>query len=84
MVHLGGNDLTMRTGKSRISQIIQDLQPLKNRFPAMKLIWSNIIPHLVWRADCVDRLRRGVNRDVSHTMRADLGSAIWYPDILGR
>ena len=36
VLHLGGNDL--------ILQVIQDLQVLKDTFPSMKLIWSNMIP----------------------------------------
>ena len=45
VVHLGGNDLTMRTGKSLILQVIQDPQVLKDVFLLVKLMWSNMIPH---------------------------------------
>ena len=51
----------------------------------MRIIWSNIIPCWVWRADCdprcIDRARRGVNHKVSRAMRADLGAVIRHLDI---
>ena len=65
VVNLGGNDLMKRTGKSLILQIIQDLQVLKDTFPSMKLIWSNMIPHTVWRADCKPGRRDRAWRDVN-------------------
>ena len=68
VVHLGGNDLMVRMGKSLILQVIQDLHTSRDKFPAMRILWSNIIPLWVWRADCdprcIDRARHGVNREV--------------------
>ena len=42
VVHLGGNDLAQRMGKSLNLQAINDLQLIEAKFPTLKLIWSNI------------------------------------------
>ena len=85
VVHLGGNDLTLRTGKSLILWVIQDLQIIMDN--KGRLVWSDIIPRLVWKADCnprcTDCARCCVNREVSQAMRAKHGSVIRPPDIRG-
>lgn len=83
IIHLGGNDLTIRSGKSLIIQITADLTTLQEHFPSARLIWSNIIQRKTWRACCdsrkIDRSRWGVNREVSRTMRNGLGAVIEHP-----
>ena len=87
MVHLAGNDLILRKGKSLILQVIPDFQTLRDMFPSMRLLWSNIIPRLVWQADFkpgwIDRLRRGVNEIIGRAMRLGLGSVIPHPKLQG-
>lgn len=83
--HLGGNDLTVRKGKSLIQQILLDLGTIRERFPETRLIWSNIIPRVSWRAQCdprpIDCARRGVNREVGRPMRKGLGTIIEHPQL---
>ena len=85
IVHLEENDLAQRMDKSLILQVINDLQAIRARFPASRLIWSNIIARIVWQVDwdprCIDRAWRGVNREVCRAMQAGLGSVIRHPDI---
>ena len=85
VVHLGGNDLTVRKGKSLILDIIHDLQTLKDRFPSLRILWSNVIPWLVWRPDCersqIDHSRQGVNWEIGRAVRSGLDAVIQHPDI---
>lgn len=75
--HLGGNDLTVKSGKTPILQILSDF---KASWPLVRIMWSCIIPRLSWRAQCdprkIDRARRGVNCEVGRSVKAGMGSIV--------
>ena len=85
LVHLGGNDLGRPPGKVIVLEILRDLQELKGKFPAMKIVWSTMIPRYTWRLccnpQCINRARREVNKEVWRAMCNGLGSVIGYPEI---
>ena len=85
VVHLGGNELTPRSSKLLTIQIINDLRDFGAVFANAQIVWWNIIPRKVWRAECnsrcIDHARHGVNREVSRTVQAGLGSGVKHLDI---
>ena len=81
VVHLGGNDLPRLPGKALILDILRDLSRLHNLYPAMRIIWSTIIPRLNWRGarqvDKVNKARRQVNKEICRGVsKGGLGSVI--------
>ena len=81
VVHLGGNDLPRFPGKALIVYILRDLSRLHLTYPAMRILWSTIVPRINWRgardADKVNKARRQVNREVCRCIRiGGFGSVI--------
>lgn len=83
MVHLGGNDLGQLKGFELSLKIHEDLQQLKELWPDLRVVWSDILPCQVWRgardAQALDRVRRKVNVAVSRFVLSLGGVAVWHP-----
>lgn len=81
VVHLGGNDLPQLPGKALILDILRDLCRLHDLYPAMRIVWSTIIPRLNWRGACnidkVNKARRQVNKEICQGVsKCGLGSVV--------
>ena len=81
VVHLGGNDLPRLPGKALILDILRDLRRLHMLYPAMRIVWSTIIPRLTWRGagnmDKVNKARRQVNKEICRGVsKGGLGSVV--------
>ena len=81
-IHLRGNDLTRLSGKALIINVICDLTWLRATYPAMHIVWSTIIPQLVWRdvriVLPINTARRNVNRDVCRAVCSGLELVIGH------
>ena len=84
-IHLGGNDLVRHCGKALILDVLQDIKWLRVTYPAMSIVWSTIIPRLVWRDTLnflpVNTAQRKVNREVCRAVCSGLGSVIGHQRI---
>uniref|UniRef100_A0ABM5FLU4 1-alkyl-2-acetylglycerophosphocholine esterase n=1 Tax=Pogona vitticeps TaxID=103695 RepID=A0ABM5FLU4_9SAUR len=82
VIHLGGNDLAQHPGKALVLDILRDLRWLQSRYPVMRIVWSTIVPRLVWKdarvALEVNMARRNVNREVCRALCKGLGSVIGH------
>lgn len=73
VIHAGGNDLGAVPQKQLVARMKQDLDAVRLRFPDIVLVWSEIIPRLVWRhardVVAIERCRKKVNKLVSPFVR---------------
>ena len=60
LVHLGGNDLTTVKQGKLMGMIKKDLFYMASTFPSAYIIWSDILPRLLWRdiTNTPDNLRK--------------------------
>ncbi|XP_029449774.1 uncharacterized protein LOC115087134 [Rhinatrema bivittatum] len=83
--HLGGNDLVAVKNIDLIITIKKDLTAIKAIWPAVVLVWSHIIPRLVWRDarshKSIEKSRRKLNKEVGTWLRAIKGYVIKHDDI---
>ena len=49
VIHLGGNDLATVTQGKMIKKIKKDINYIASVFPSTQVVWSDILPRLVWR-----------------------------------
>ena len=70
-----------------ILDVIHDLRWLRVTYPAMSILWSTIIPQLMWRverhAQHVNTVRRSVHREVYRAVCHGLRSVIGHQEICG-
>ena len=82
VIHLGGNDLARHCGKALILDVLRDLKWLRPTCTARSIIWSTIIPHMVWRDAQkflpVNAVQRSVNREICRVFCSSLGSVIGH------
>ncbi|XP_031756771.1 filaggrin-2-like isoform X2 [Xenopus tropicalis] len=73
IIHAGGNDLGAVPQKQLVATIKQDLDRIRMRFPDIIVVWSEIIPRLVWRhardARAIEKCRKKVNKLLSPYVR---------------
>ncbi|KAJ7329851.1 hypothetical protein JRQ81_016025, partial [Phrynocephalus forsythii] len=50
MIDLGGNDLARMPAKELILKVIADLRAFNLQFPQNRLVWSALVPCLMWRS----------------------------------
>ncbi|XP_070612721.1 uncharacterized protein [Erythrolamprus reginae] len=83
VLHLGGNDLCMLGGLALLIQAREDLRRLREVWPATQVVWSDILPRIVWRdassLRAIHRARRRVNRAMGKTVREMGGVVIPHP-----
>ncbi|XP_061490951.1 uncharacterized protein LOC133388738 isoform X2 [Rhineura floridana] len=85
VIHLGGNDLGLMKGKALIIQASKDMQAIRQRWPWVRLMWSDLLPRKVW-CDVwdlagVDRVRKKVNRQIRLALLGQGGLVIPHPQI---
>ncbi|XP_053553828.1 uncharacterized protein LOC128645095 isoform X1 [Bombina bombina] len=84
IVHLGGNDLGMIPQKELVRRIKRDLGNIKELYPGIKIIWSQITPRLVWRSardyDRLEKSRKKIIKIVSSFVKRLGGGVVFHPD----
>lgn len=85
LVHLGGNDLGLMKGKALVIQAVHDLHYIQAEWPGVLIVWSAMLPRLVWRGEgdprCLDLARRKANRELKKALQAGLGVFLPHPGI---
>lgn len=62
VIHLGKIDLGYRSAVSLLSEMLDNVQVLKQLFPGVVIIWSNMVTRCVWR--CVSSSGKMDNNNV--------------------
>ncbi|XP_061495666.1 uncharacterized protein LOC133390651 [Rhineura floridana] len=85
VIHLGGNDLGLLQGKALRVQACKDMQVIRQRWPSVRLLWSDLLPRRVWRGVwnpwALDRARKKVNRHIRLALLGHGDLAIPHPHI---
>lgn len=85
VIQLGSNDLGISTSEKLFSDIECDLLRLHALYPALKIIWSDILMRRYWHnANCgqaIERARKRVNLRVKNLVLSIGGCAIRHSNI---
>nr|XP_008121350.1 PREDICTED: uncharacterized protein LOC103281487 isoform X3 [Anolis carolinensis] len=83
VLHLGGNDLGLLTGRGLSLQMVADIHAIQEAWPQTVMAWSAMIPRQKWPGDArrLDGARKRVNRTILTALRNGLGFVIPHPDI---
>ncbi|CAJ0929866.1 unnamed protein product [Ranitomeya imitator] len=87
VIHAGGNDLASFPLAELLTLIRADLDKLPGFFPVMRLVWSELIPRLVWRGarelSAMERSRRSLNQRISRFIRFKNGVVVRHHRLEG-
>lgn len=85
VLHLGGNDLGVRSMVYISRDIKFDVWRWMQEFSKMVIVWSDMVARTTWRMarsfEGVNRARREINREVSKFMVKNGGSAIRHLEL---
>ncbi|XP_061440306.1 uncharacterized protein LOC133364152 isoform X2 [Rhineura floridana] len=85
VIHLSGNDLGLVKGKALSVQACKDMQAIRQHWPWVRLLWSDLLPRRVWRDVWdpvgIDRARKKVNRQIRLALLGHGGLVIPHPQI---
>ncbi|CAJ0936584.1 unnamed protein product [Ranitomeya imitator] len=87
VIHAGGNDLASFPLAELLTLMRADLDKLPDFFPVMRLVWSEMIPRLVWRGarelGAMERSRRTLNQRISRFIRFKNGVVVRHHRLEG-
>ncbi|XP_069585212.1 uncharacterized protein [Ranitomeya imitator] len=87
VIHAGGNDLASFPLAELLTLIRSDMDKFPSFFPLMRLVWSEIIPRLVWRGarelNAMERSRRTLNQRISRFVRFKNGVVVRHHRLEG-
>ncbi|CAJ0934229.1 unnamed protein product [Ranitomeya imitator] len=87
VIHAGGNDLASFPLAELLTLMRADLDKLPGFFPVMRLVWSEMIPRLVWRGarelGAMERSRRTLNQRISRFIRFKNGVVVRHHRLEG-
>ncbi|XP_077148455.1 uncharacterized protein LOC143809219 [Ranitomeya variabilis] len=87
LIHAGGNDLASFSLVELLTLIRSDMDKFPMFFPLMRLVWSEIIPRLVWRGarelNAMERSRRTLNQRISRFVRFKNGVVVRHHRLEG-
>ncbi|KAM4020120.1 uncharacterized protein ACNLHF_000668 isoform 1-T1 [Anomaloglossus baeobatrachus] len=86
IIHLGGNDIGKVKTLEFISQMQRDITFIKKLFPNTSLVFSEIIPRLLWNSDgflFFEKIRKRVNRTMEKFCRATGDFSFRHTDLEG-
>ncbi|OCT94696.1 hypothetical protein XELAEV_18012383mg [Xenopus laevis] len=49
VIHAGGNDMRLRSQRELVLEMKLDLDKIRRLFPDLVLVWSEMVPRMVWR-----------------------------------
>lgn len=86
VIHMGGNDLCTVKGIVLIGRIKRDLLRVRAEWPEVCLVWSDVVPRLVWRGSrscvAIDKARKKLNLAVSRFVVTLGGWAVRHPTLV--
>lgn len=86
VIHMGGNDLCTVKGIVLIGRIKRDLLRVRAEWPEVCLVWSDVVPRLVWRGSrslvAIDKARKKLNWAVSRFVVSLAGRAVRHPSLV--
>ena len=86
VLHLGGNDMGLLTGKALIMQARHDFEIIWRTWPETWIVWSNMLPRRLWREGWnpkgLNRAVWKVNREIRLALAGHRGCVISHPAIL--
>ncbi|XP_069583570.1 uncharacterized protein [Ranitomeya imitator] len=87
VIHAGGNDLASSPLAELLTLIRSDMDKFPSFFPLMRLVWSEVIPRLVWRGarelNAMERSRRTLNQRISRFIRFKNGVVVRHHRLEG-
>ncbi|CAJ0946547.1 unnamed protein product [Ranitomeya imitator] len=87
VIHAGRNDLASFPLAELLTLMRADLDKLPGFFPVMHLVWSELIPRLVWRGarelSAMERSRRTLNQRISRFIRFKNGVVVRHHRLEG-
>lgn len=85
VIHVGGNDLGIRSMIDITRDIKFDVWRLGKEFPKMIIVWSDMVARMCWRmarsVEGVNRARKKINREVSKFVVSCGGLAIRHMEL---
>ncbi|XP_041440943.1 uncharacterized protein LOC121400934 [Xenopus laevis] len=85
LIHAGGNDMGLRSQRELVLTMKQDLDRIRGLFPDLILVWSEMVPRLVWRyarnGDKMDKSRVKVNKLMASFVRKFGGIVVRHSDL---
>ncbi|OCT92145.1 hypothetical protein XELAEV_18015199mg [Xenopus laevis] len=77
VLHVGGNDMGIMSQRDLVRQMKIDIDKLRSLFVGVVIVWSEMIPRLVWRwardHSAMERSRRKLNQLLSVFIRRSGG-----------
>ncbi|XP_077113503.1 uncharacterized protein LOC143809782 isoform X2 [Ranitomeya variabilis] len=87
VIHVGGNDLASFSLVELLTLMRSDMDKFSMFFPSMRLVWSEIIPRVVWRGarerNAMERSRRTLNQRISRFVRFKNGVVVRHHRLEG-
>lgn len=87
VLHVGGNDLCFVHAGELIALMKADLARFSGFFPQLLVVWSEIVPRVVWRGardvGAIDGARRMVNARMSRFVRYRGGVVVRHRELEG-
>ncbi|XP_069601439.1 uncharacterized protein [Ranitomeya imitator] len=87
VIHAGGNDLASSPLAELLTLIRSDMDKFPSFFQSMRLVWSEVIPRLVWRGarelNAMERSRRTLNQRISRFVRFKNGVVVRHHRLEG-
>lgn len=85
VIHVGGNDMGVRTSRELLRDIKLDFLRLWSSYPGIILVWSDIVARRVWRharsQQGLNRARAKLNRAVGRFVARNGGIVVRHKDL---
>lgn len=87
VIHAGGNDICSMRMDALLTLMHADLERIPGFFQHVIVVWSEMIPRVVWQgardADAVERVRRNVNARMARFVRSRGGVVVRHRQLEG-
>ncbi|OCT92937.1 hypothetical protein XELAEV_18016004mg [Xenopus laevis] len=85
VVHVGGNDMGIMCQRDLVRQMKIDIDKIRSLFVGVVIVWSEMIPRLVWRwardHSAMERSQRKLNQLLSVFIRRSGGVVVRHKDL---
>lgn len=80
VIHLGGNDLGLLSGKALVMQVLEDLQVIHRHWESIRVIWSTIVPRYdAWDPKALNKAQCNANREIGRELQWGLRLYLPHP-----
>lgn len=83
ILHLGGNDIGRSKSLDLLFRIKNDLSQFSQSFPKVRVVFSEIVPRLVWLNSPFEKVRRRLNRAIAKFMPTIGGFSFRHVELEG-